>query len=127
VLAVAGPAAADAIVIFMKHIVGRTIHHGSLSYPSTHTAQSAALAMVIALLATTLLDVEAGIAAAIVLGTAATSALVMGWALVASSVHYATDTLGGFCIAVAVVPLTAWCTDLVGDRITADYRVGPPA
>jgi undecaprenyl-diphosphatase len=51
----------------------------------------------------------------------------MGWALVASSVHYATDTLGGFCIAVAVVPLTAWCTDLVGDRITADYRVRPPA
>ena len=99
--------------------IGERIHDISWFAPTTE--------MVIALLATALLDVGAGIAAAIVLGAAATGALVMGWALVASSVHYATDTLGGFCIAVAVVPLTAWCTDLVGDRITADYRVRPPA
>jgi membrane-associated phospholipid phosphatase len=124
VLAVAGPAAADAIVILMKHIVGRTIHHGSLSYPSTHSAQSAAFVMVTAMLVTALLGLEAGAAAACVLGAAVASALVMGWALVAASVHYATDALAGFCIAVAVVSLAAWITDLIADRIAAYRRVG---
>jgi membrane-associated phospholipid phosphatase len=127
VLAVAGPAAADAIVILMKHIVGRTIHHGSLTYPSTHTAQSAALAMVAALLVAALLDLEPRAGAALVLGAAAVAALVMGWALVAGSVHYATDTLGGLGVAVAVVPAVAWCTDLVGDKMSADRGVGTPA
>ena len=126
VLAVAGPMAADVIVILTKHIVGRTIHHGSLTYPSTHTAQAAALAMVTALLITSLLGLDAGAAAALVLGAAATSALVMGWALVAGSVHYATDTLAGLCVAVAVVPAAAWCTDLVADRVSTDRPVGTP-
>jgi membrane-associated phospholipid phosphatase len=118
-LAVAGPVAADIIVILMKHVVGRTIHQGSLTYPSTHTTQSTALAMVTALLAIALLDLEAGGAAALVLGAAAAGALVMGWALVAGSVHYATDVLAGFCVAVAVVPAIALCIDLVGDSISA--------
>ena len=126
VLAVAGPMAADVIVILTKHIVGRTIHHSSLTYPSTHTAQAAALAMVTALVITSLLGLDAGAAAAVVLGAAATSALVMGWALVAGSVHYATDTLAGLCVAVAVVPAAAWCTDLVGDRVSRDRPVGTP-
>jgi membrane-associated phospholipid phosphatase len=124
VLAVAGPGAADMIVILMKHLVGRTIHHGNLTYPSTHTAQIAAFAMVTSLLASALLDLEAGAVAVLVLGAAAASGLVMGWALVAGSVHYATDTLGGFCVAVAVVPAAAWCTDLVADRISAARRAG---
>ena len=127
VLAVAGPAAADMIVILMKGIVGRTIHHGNLTFPSTHTAHSAAFAMVTALLAAVLLSVEARAAAALVLGAATVSALVMGWALVAGNVHYATDTLAGFCVAIAVVPAAAWCTDLVGDRVSAARRVGTPA
>jgi hypothetical protein len=126
VLAIAGPAAADAIVILMKHIVGRTIHHAGLTYPSTHTAQTTGLAIVAALLAIDLLDLQAGVAAAMVLGAATASALVMGWALVADSVHYATDTFAGFCIAVAIVPLAAWCTDLIGDRIAGVYRPARP-
>jgi len=126
-LAIAGPAAADTVVIVMKCIVGRTIHEGSLSYPSTHAAQSAAFAMVTALLVTALLNIEAGTAAAAVLGSAAAGALVMAWALVGGGVHYATDTLGGFCVAIAVVPLLAWCTDLAGDRIVLARRVEPAA
>jgi membrane-associated phospholipid phosphatase len=121
VLAVAAPAAADTIVILTKHLVGRTIH-GSLSYPSTHGAQSAAFAMVTAMLIAALLGLDGGVAAALVLGAAAAAALVMGWALVAGSVHYATDTLAGFCVAVAVVPAVAYCTDLVGDRVSMDRR-----
>ena len=49
-LAVAGPAAADVVVIVMKPLVGRTIHEGNLSYPSTHAAQITAFILVIALL-----------------------------------------------------------------------------
>jgi undecaprenyl-diphosphatase len=126
-LAIIGPAAADTTVIVMKHLVGRTIHNGNLSYPSTHAAQSAAFAMVTALLVTALLKIEAGAAAAVVLGAAAAGALVMGWALVGGGVHYATDTLAGFCVAIAVVPVLAWCTDLAGDRILLARRVEPAA
>jgi membrane-associated phospholipid phosphatase len=124
VLAVAGPLAADLIVIVTKHLVGRTIHHGSLSYPSTHTAQSTAFAMVTAMLIAAMLGIDGGVAAALVLGAAATAALVMGWALVAGNVHYATDTLAGFCVAVAIVPTAAWCTDLVGNRVLANRHSG---
>jgi undecaprenyl-diphosphatase len=125
VLAIAGPAAADAIVILMKHIVGRTIHHAGLSYPSTHSAQTTGLAIVAAFLAIDLLDLQGGAGAIMVLGAATVSALVMGWALVADGVHYATDTFAGFCIAVAIVPLAAWCTDLIGDRIGVCRPAGP--
>jgi len=127
VLAVLGPAAADIVVMVMKRLVGRTIHQGNLSYPSTHTTQSAAFAMVIALLVISLVNLRAGAAAAVLLGSAAVGSVVMGWALVGGSVHYATDSLGGFCMAVAVVPLAAWCTDLAGDRIAAARLVGPHA
>jgi membrane-associated phospholipid phosphatase len=109
VLAAAGPLAADLIVIVAKHIVGRTIHHGSLTYPSKHTAQSAAYAMVTAMLIAALLGLDGGVAAGLVLSAAAVGALVMGWALVAGDVHYATDAFAGFCVAVAVVPAAAWC------------------
>jgi undecaprenyl-diphosphatase len=127
ILAVVGAGTADVIVILMKHLVGRTIHEGNLTYPSTHTAQSVALAMVTALLVSAVLGLEAGAAAALVLGAAAASALAMGWALVAGDVHYATDALGGFCVAVAVVPAVAWCIDLVGDWVSAGRQVRSPA
>jgi membrane-associated phospholipid phosphatase len=122
VLAVAGPLAADMIVMVTKHITGRTIHNGSLTYPSTHTAQSAAFAMVTAMLIAALLRLDGGRAAVLVLGAAAVGALVMGWALVAGDVHYATDILGGLCVALAAVPAVAWSTDVVGDRIWPDLR-----
>jgi undecaprenyl-diphosphatase len=122
-LAVVGPATADVIVIVTKHLVGRTIHNGNLTYPSTHTTQSVAFSMVVALLAAALLDLEGGAAAALVLSAAAAAALVMGWALVAGSVHYATDALAGLCLALAVLPAVARCTDLVADRLSADRRI----
>lgn len=127
VLALAGPAAVDMTVIIAKRIVGRTIHDGSLTFPSTHTAHSAAFAMAAGLLAAALLNLQARAAAALVLGAATVSALVMSWALVAGDVHYATDTLAGFCVAIAVLPAAAWCTDLVGNKISAARRVQTPA
>jgi len=124
-LAVAGPAAADTVVMVMKPLVGRTIHGGSLSYPSTHAAQITAYVLVIALLVLSQLSLSTGAATAVVLGAAAAGALVMGWAQVAGSVHYATDTLGGFCVAVAVVPLVGWGIDLAADRIAVGRQAQP--
>jgi membrane-associated phospholipid phosphatase len=40
----------------------------------------------------------------------------MAWAQVLLNAHYPTDTLGGFCAALAVVPLVAWTIDRVADR-----------
>ena len=77
VLAVAGPAAVHMVVLVAKHLVGRTIHGGSLAYPSTHTAHCAASAMVAALLAADLLDLDGAAAAALVLGSGAVGALMM--------------------------------------------------
>lgn len=114
-VAVVGPLTADLIVLVMKHIVGRTIH-GSLTFPSTHTTHSAALAMVAAMLIAALLDLAGGATAALALAAAVASSLAMGWALVADSVHYATDTFAGFCVAVSVVALAARGIDLLADR-----------
>ena len=122
-LAVVGPAVADVAVISAKHLVGRTIQ-GSLSYPSTHTAHFVAFAMVVALLVVDMVDLDGAVAAALVLGSGAVGALVMGWALVANGVHYPTDTLAGLCVAIAVIPVSAWCMDLLGGKPSANRRVG---
>jgi undecaprenyl-diphosphatase len=79
--------------------------------------------MIVAMLITALLGLDDGVAAALVLGAPAVGAIVMGWALVAGSVHYATDALAGFCVAVAVIPAVVWRTDLLADR-AATHRGG---
>ncbi|NEA01161.1 phosphatase PAP2 family protein, partial [Streptomyces sp. SID10116] len=51
----------------------------------------------------------------LVLGAALVAGAAMGWAQVALSAHYPTDVLGGWCTALAVVPMTAWLVDRVAD------------
>ncbi|MBP0452237.1 phosphatase PAP2 family protein [Kitasatospora sp. RG8] len=121
VFVVAGVGIAVGTTTLLKHLVGRTIHGGYLSYPSGHTAFATALALVVAMLATRRrgrdgpgLGGTAGtllvLAAALVAGAA------MGWAQVALDAHYPTDVLGGWCTALAVVPGTAWLVDRMADR-----------
>ncbi|MEV6977532.1 phosphatase PAP2 family protein [Kitasatospora sp. NPDC093806] len=113
----------------LKHVVGRTIHGGYLSYPSGHTAFATALALVVTLLATHRRGRDgpgpgpgrtAGLllllAAALVAGAA------MGWAQVVMGAHYPTDTLGGFCTALAVVPATGWLVDRTADAARRERR-----
>jgi len=40
----------------------------------------------------------------------------MAWSQVALGTHYPTDTIGGFCTAMAVVPATAWLVDWFAGR-----------
>jgi undecaprenyl-diphosphatase len=114
-----------ATTTLLKHLVGRTIHGaGNLSFPSGHTAFATTLALVAALLvagrrglgraAGTLLVLDAGLAAG----------LAMGWAEVALGAHYATDALGGWCTALAVVHATAWLIDRAAERGAARPGTG---
>ncbi|MEW2077951.1 phosphatase PAP2 family protein [Streptomyces sp. NPDC012403] len=117
VLVVAGTGASVAATKLLKPLVGRAIHEGSLSYPSGHTAFLTAFALVVALLAAGRLGLGRTAGTSLVLAAALVAGAAMGWAQVALSAHYPTDTLGGWCTALAVVPATAWLVDRTADRL----------
>jgi undecaprenyl-diphosphatase len=117
VLVVAAAGAAVGAATLLKHLVGRTIHgDDNLSYPSGHTAFLTALALVVALLAAGRPGLGRAAGVSLVLGVALVAGAGMGWAQVALGAHYPTDALGGWCTALAVVPVTAWLVDRVADR-----------
>ncbi|MHC0429176.1 phosphatase PAP2 family protein [Streptomyces sp. O3] len=115
-LAVGGTGLAVGVTMLVKPLVGRTIHgDGNLSYPSGHTAFLTALALVWALLAAGRLGLGRVGGVLFVLGAALVAGAAMGWAQVALGAHYATDVVGGWCTALAVVPAAAWLVDRVAD------------
>ncbi|BFO16097.1 hypothetical protein SHKM778_24850 [Streptomyces sp. KM77-8] len=117
VFAVAGPGAAAGTTTLLKPLVGRTIHGDeNLSYPSGHTAFLTAFALMAALLVTGRLGLGRTAGLALVLGAALFAGAAMGWAQVAMGAHYPTDTLGGWCTALAVVPATARIVDAAGRK-----------
>ncbi|GAA2066340.1 hypothetical protein GCM10009801_12630 [Streptomyces albiaxialis] len=119
VLLVLGAGLAVAAATLLKHLVGRTIHGGHLSYPSGHTAFVTALALVAGLLAAGRSGLGRAAGLSLVLGAALAAGAAMGWAQVALGAHYPTDVLGGWCTALAVVPPTAWLLDRTAGRRTA--------
>lgn len=116
VLLVAGVGMTVGTATLLKSLVGRTIHDGSLSYPSGHTAFLTALALVMALPATGRLGLGRTAGTLLVLAAALVAGAAMGWAQVALGAHYPTDVLGGWCTALAVIPATAWLVDRMADR-----------
>ncbi|MFI8992973.1 phosphatase PAP2 family protein [Streptomyces sp. NPDC053542] len=117
VLVVAGTCLTVGTATLLKSLVGRTIHGaGNLSYPSGHTAFLTALALVVALLACGRLGLGRTAGTSLVLAAGLVAGAAMGWAQVALGAHYPTDALGGWCTALAVVPVTAWMVDRVADR-----------
>jgi undecaprenyl-diphosphatase len=129
VLAVAAPAATVATTTALKHAVGRTIHGGYLSFPSGHTALATALAYILALLvlSTRPTAVPHRTAVAVLAATTLTAAVVAAWAQVALGAHYPTDTAGGFCTALAVVPTAAWLLDRPAHRDPSSRSAVPSA
>ncbi len=111
-LAVAGPAAAVLVTSGMKPLVGRTINDGFLSFPSGHTATATTYALVVVLAVAARRPVGLWLVASVTVAAAAA----MAWAQVLLNAHYPTDTLGGFCAALAVVPAVAWTIDRLADR-----------
>ncbi|MEU9519557.1 phosphatase PAP2 family protein [Streptomyces sp. NPDC048224] len=101
----------------LKPVVGRTIHGDNLSYPSGHTAFLTAIALMVSLLATGRLGLGRVAGVTCVFAAGLVAGAVMGWAQVLLGSHYPTDTLGGWCTALAVVPATACLVDATADRL----------
>jgi undecaprenyl-diphosphatase len=102
VLAVAGPVATGVIVTVLKPVIDRT-KNGDLAYPSGHMGAAVAVALVVALLAVSVLDLRGGRAIGLLVAVPGATGFVVGLAMTVTSYHYLTDAVGGFCTAVAVV------------------------
>lgn len=116
-LTVVGTISAVAITEFiLKPLTGR-LSFGHLTYPSGHTTAVAAIA-----LATAILIGGAGWPRSIavrLIACLAAVALAVGVAisLVALHIHYATDTVAGYCVALATVLAVALVLDFLGPRL----------
>jgi membrane-associated phospholipid phosphatase len=117
VSAALAPAVASATTEWvLKPIVERT-RGGSLSYPSGHTTGIFAVATVVVVL---MLDGTSprlpALARLLISVGALTVATTVAVASIASGHHYATDTIGGACVAFAIVLGLSLVVDAVADR-----------
>ena len=115
VVVVAGTGLTGVVTTVLKPVIGRTIHGGYLAYPSGHTAAATVLALVVTLLVVDLLRAGRLPGVLLILAGAGAAGAMMAWSQVALGAHYPTDTIGGFCTAMAIVPATV----LVVDRFAA--------
>ncbi|TDD21209.1 phosphatase PAP2 family protein [Kribbella turkmenica] len=117
--AVVGMVAVTVLATALKPVVGRRIHAGFLSYPSGHTAALTAAALIVAFLLADLLDLGPIAGTAVVLAVTLAAAGLTSWAQIILDAHYATDTVGGFGLALVVVPATAAVVGAIGRRLPA--------
>lgn len=115
VLTVAAQGLIWGAVELVKRLVDRTIHGEHLAYPSGHTAGTAAFALVVGLLLASVLQLGRS-ALLVVLGVTLAGGAVAAWAQTVLGAHYATDTVGGLCLTLALVPPLALAIDLLGGR-----------
>lgn len=108
-----------ATIALVKPVFDRTIHGAHFAYPSGHTAGATAFALVIGLLVVGRRRLGRLAGLLVVYGVALAVGLVAAWAQTVLGAHYATDTFGGFCLALAVVPPLALLLDRLLDRLAA--------
>lgn len=101
-LAVVGPGLTGLLTLTLKPLIGRTLN-GLDTFPSGHTGGATAIALVASLLVVDLLPAAHRIRFVLVPGVTVLVACCVGAAMVAESLHYATDVVGGFCVAVSSV------------------------
>jgi membrane-associated phospholipid phosphatase len=116
-LALAGPALTGVVTTVAKPLVDRVINGDHLSYPSGHTALLTSLGIVTGLLLADLLRLGRARGLPLVLGLAVLCGAAMSWSQTASRVHYLTDTIGGFCSALALVIAAGLIIDRIADRV----------
>jgi undecaprenyl-diphosphatase len=119
VVSVAAPLLSGGVTSGLKHLVERSINGGFLSYPSGHTAFATALGIVLSLLAVGVFRLHRPAGLACVAAGTLLAGGVMAWSQTLLIAHYATDTLGGLCTALVVVPFVAWIVDETTDRYAA--------
>ena len=109
--------------VILKPLIGR-LRYGHLTFPSGHATAMAAIATATVILLTgaqwprgVALRLCASLAAIVVAAGVAI-------ALVARHVHYATDTVAGCCVAVAVVLAVALALDFFAPRIRSRCWAG---
>jgi membrane-associated phospholipid phosphatase len=112
-VAVAAPAATGLTKILLQPLIHRTLT-GGVSFPSGHATGAFVLAAMFAVL---LVNpgrpaIRVGVRAALAV-VAVLAALLVAVALVALDFHYATDTVAGGAVAIAVVLLAALVIDLL--------------
>jgi membrane-associated phospholipid phosphatase len=109
-LALAAPATVGATTTLLKPMVGRT-RQGYLAFPSGHAAGITALAVVAALLLISMAGAKLALAVSVATVMVLLAGAAIGLALVAQDWHYATDAVGGFCTAIALVAALAFLLD----------------
>jgi membrane-associated phospholipid phosphatase len=102
VLAIVGPGLTGLATTFLKPTIGRTIE-GGFAFPSGHTGGATSIALVVALLLVSLLKPGRRLSMALVGTVTLVAGGTIGASMVVVGSHYPTDTLGGFCAAVAIV------------------------
>jgi membrane-associated phospholipid phosphatase len=131
-LAIIGPGFTVAATSVLKPVVGRILE-GDFVYPSGHAGAATAFGLVTALLLINILHLGRVSAALIIAAGAFLPGGAMSTALIVRGWHYPTDTIGGFCTAVAVVLGTGCLIDRVArwrdEKCPFDgmkRRTGPP-
>jgi undecaprenyl-diphosphatase len=124
-LAVLGPGLTLLLVEVGKLAVGR-LHQGVLSLPSGHTAVVTSVAVVGAVLLLGRRRQHVLLAATLGALAVTVAAAAMAFLLVALRWHYATDTVAGYCVAIAATLGVAFLLDaLVARRIPSAAHGAP--
>lgn len=119
VLALLGPAVAGALSTVLKPTIGR-LYDGVPTFPSGHVTAVTSVAVVVSLVV--LRHTERRATAPLAAAAVVACAVLMGTAVVGAGVHYPTDVVGGFVLAIASVLGTAFLIDGVLGRRTRANR-----
>ncbi|HEU5469739.1 MAG TPA: phosphatase PAP2 family protein [Actinophytocola sp.] len=107
------------ITTLLKPVVDRHIHGDWLAYPSGHTATLTTFGFVTGLLIADRLHLTPRRATLTILTLATLTGAAMSYSQTMLSAHYLTDTIGGYLVALTVVPVTALLIDHLANRINA--------
>ncbi len=126
VVVVAGLGMTGVVTTVLKPVVGRTINGGFLAYPSGHTATATVLALVVMLLLVDLLGARRLPGVLLIMSGAGVAGAGMALSQIALGAHYPTDTIGGFCAALVVLPATAYLVDSFPEPRSSRTRTAEP-
>lgn len=122
VLAIVGPGLTGLATTFLKPAIGRTMDNAGFAFPSGHTGGATSIALVLALLLVGVLRPGRRLSMALVAVVTSVAGATIGAAMVVIGAHYPTDTIGGFCAAVAIVLGCALLLERLADIRAARRR-----